>query len=49
MKGIKTSELDGFKANIMAIPTLRDNFKATMEFYSTFIKQMKAENPHMNV
>jgi hypothetical protein len=33
----------------MASPTLRDNFTATVELYSTFIKQMKAENPQMNV
>jgi hypothetical protein len=33
----------------MASPTLRDNFAATVELYSTFIKQMKAENPRLNV
>jgi hypothetical protein len=33
----------------MASPSLRDNFAATVEIYSTFIKQMKAENPQLNV
>jgi hypothetical protein len=33
----------------MASPSLRDNFAATVELYSTFIKQMKAENPQLNV
>jgi hypothetical protein len=30
-------------------PSLRDNFSATVELYSTFIKQMKAENTQLNV
>jgi FMN-dependent NADH-azoreductase len=34
---------------VMAIPSLRDNFAATLELYSTFIKKMKAENPQLNV
>jgi hypothetical protein len=33
----------------MASPYLRDNFGETVELYSTFIKQMKAENPQLNV
>jgi hypothetical protein len=33
----------------MASPSLRDNFSATVELYSTFIKQMKAENHQLNV
>jgi hypothetical protein len=33
----------------MASPSLRDNFAATVELYSTFIKQLKAENPQLNV
>jgi hypothetical protein len=33
----------------MASPSLRDNFAAAVELYSTFIKQMKAENPQLNV
>jgi hypothetical protein len=33
----------------MASPSLRDDFAATVEIYSTFIKQMKAENPQLNV
>jgi hypothetical protein len=49
MKGIKTMELDVCKANIMASPTLRDDLSGMVELYSSFIKQMKAENPQMNV
>jgi hypothetical protein len=33
----------------MARPSLRDDFAATVELYSTFIKQLKAENPQLNV
>jgi hypothetical protein len=33
----------------MASSSLRDDFSATVEFYSTFVKQMKAENPQLNV
>jgi hypothetical protein len=49
LKGIKTTELDVCKAQVMASPNLRDDFPATVELYSTFIKQMKAENPQLNV
>jgi hypothetical protein len=33
----------------MASPSLRDDFAATVELYSTLIKQLKAENPQLNV
>jgi hypothetical protein len=33
----------------MASPSLRDDFAAAVELYSTFIKQVKAENPQLNV
>jgi hypothetical protein len=33
----------------MTSPYLRDDFAATVELYSTSIKQMKAENPQLNV
>jgi hypothetical protein len=33
----------------MASPSLRDDFTATVELYSTFIKQMMAENHQFNV
>jgi hypothetical protein len=33
----------------MASPSLRDDFAATVELYSTFIKQLKAEKPQLNV
>jgi hypothetical protein len=49
LKGIKTTELDVCKAEVMASPSLRDNFAATVELYSTFIKQLKAEHPQLNV
>jgi hypothetical protein len=34
---------------VVAIPSLHDDFEATVELYSTFIKQLKAENPQLNV
>jgi hypothetical protein len=49
LKGIKTTDLDVCKAQVMASPTLRDDFTATVELYSTFIKQMKVYNPQLNV
>jgi hypothetical protein len=49
LKGIKTTELDVCKTQVMESPTLRDEFAATVELYSTFIKKMKAENPQLNV
>jgi hypothetical protein len=33
----------------MASPSLRNNVAATFELYYTFIKQMKPENPQLNV
>jgi hypothetical protein len=49
LKGIKTTELDVCKKQVMARPSLRDDFAATVELYSTFIKQMKAENRQLNL
>jgi hypothetical protein len=49
LKGIKTTELDVCKTQVMASPSLRDIFSATVELYSAFIKQMKSENPQLNV
>jgi hypothetical protein len=49
LKDIKTTELDVYKTQVMASPSLRDNLASTVELYSTFIKQMKAENPQLNV
>jgi hypothetical protein len=49
LKGIKTTELDVCKTQVMASPTLLDDFSSTVELYSTFIKQMKAEKPQLNV
>jgi hypothetical protein len=43
LKGIKTTELDVCKTQVMASPSLYDDFAATVELYSTFIKKMKAE------
>jgi hypothetical protein len=48
-KGIKTTKLDVCKTQVVANPSLRDDFASTVELYSTFIKQMKAENPQCNV
>jgi hypothetical protein len=49
LKGIKTTYLDVCKTQVMASPSLRDNFAATVELSSTFINQMKAEKPQLNV
>jgi hypothetical protein len=49
MKGIKTLKLDVFNTQVMASPILHGEFHATVEFYSTLIKQMKADNPQINV
>jgi hypothetical protein len=49
LKGTKTKELDICKMQVLASPTLHDDFAATVELYSTFIKKMKAENPQSNV
>jgi hypothetical protein len=46
---MKFIKLDVCKTQVMASPSLRDNFEATVELYSTFIKQMKAENTQLNV
>jgi hypothetical protein len=49
LKGVKTTELDVCKTQVMASPSLRDNFAATVELYCTFIKKIKVENPQLNV
>jgi hypothetical protein len=49
MKGIKTTDVDVCNTQVMASPSLRDDFTSTVEFYSTFIKQTNAENPQLNV
>jgi hypothetical protein len=33
----------------MASPSIREDFEATVELYSTFIKQMKSENPQLDI
>jgi hypothetical protein len=38
LKGIKTTELDVCKTQVMASPSLRDDFAVTVELYSTFIE-----------
>jgi hypothetical protein len=48
LKGIKTTELDVCKIQVIASTSL-DDFASTVELYSTFIKQMKAENAQLNV
>jgi hypothetical protein len=49
LKGIKTTELDVCKTQVMASPSLRDYFASTFKLYSTFIKKCKAENIKINV
>jgi hypothetical protein len=41
LKGTKKTELGVYKAQVMASPSLCDDFAATVELYSTFIKQLK--------
>jgi hypothetical protein len=41
LKGIKTIELDFCNTQVMESPKLCDDFAATVELYSTFIKKMK--------
>jgi hypothetical protein len=42
-------ELDVCKIEVMSSPTLLYDFAATEELQSTLIKQMKAENPQLNI
>jgi hypothetical protein len=49
LKGTKTTELDVCQTQVMASSSLRDGFASTVELYSTFIKQAKAENPQLHV
>jgi hypothetical protein len=49
LKGIKTTELDVCKTKVMASLSLRDDFAATVELYSTLSKHVKAENTQLNV
>jgi hypothetical protein len=49
LKGINTTEVDVCKTQVMTSPTVRDDFAATVDLYSTFTKQMKADNPQMNI
>jgi hypothetical protein len=49
IKVINATEVDDCKTQVMASLSLRDDFSAMVELYSTFIKQMKAENPQLNV
>jgi hypothetical protein len=47
LNGLK--ELDVCKIQVMVSPSLRDSFAAAVELYSTFIKQLKAENHQLNI
>jgi hypothetical protein len=49
LKVINTTELDVCKTQVMASPTLHDDFSAKVELYSTLINQMKAENTQLDV
>jgi hypothetical protein len=49
LKGIKTTEIDVCKTQVMDSPTLYYYFASTVELYSTFIKKTKAENLQLNV
>jgi hypothetical protein len=45
----RKTELDVCKTQVKVSPSLRDDFASNVELYSTSIKQMKAENPQLNV
>jgi hypothetical protein len=47
LKGIKITELDVCKTQVMAGPSLRNYFASTFELYFTFIKKIKAINTQM--
>jgi hypothetical protein len=49
LKGIKKTEVDVCKTQLMASTSLRDDLTSTVELYSTFIKQMKAKHTQLNV
>jgi hypothetical protein len=49
LKGINTTEVDVCKMQFMVSPTLRGDFAATVELYYILCKQMKDENPQLNV
>jgi hypothetical protein len=49
LKGIKTTELYVSNTQVTTSPYLHDNFASSVYLYSTFIKQIKAENPQLNV
>jgi hypothetical protein len=49
LKGVKTTELDVCKTQVMASLSLSDDFAETAELYYTFIKKIKDENPQLNV
>jgi hypothetical protein len=49
LEGINTTELYVCKTQVMAIPTLRDDFDSTVKLSSTLIKQMKADNSQLKV
>jgi hypothetical protein len=48
-EGDKINGVGCLQANIMAHPTLLEDFDGTVELNSIFIKQMKAEKTQMNV
>jgi hypothetical protein len=49
LKGIKTTELDVCKTQVIDSPSPRDDFASSVELYSTFIQKMKAANTQLNV
>jgi hypothetical protein len=49
LKDIKTTELDFCKRQVTTSPNLHDDFASTVELYSTFINQMKAKKPQLNI
>jgi hypothetical protein len=49
MSGIKTTKYDAVKAQILASPTLRTDYKAVVNLYQDYIRQMAAQAPDREV
>jgi hypothetical protein len=45
LKGIKTTELDVCKKQVMVGPYFRGDFASTVKLYFILVKKMKAESP----
>jgi hypothetical protein len=49
VRGVRTQALDTVKANILASPTLRNDFTAAAGLFKDFIEQMKSNQPDRDI